>query len=274
LSKNTLVLYVSGADEPIVLEGVEEIIMGRPIIEIPSERTLDLTNYGAVTLGVSRRHIRIRYANGMFKVADLDSTNGTQLNGHFLSPNQSQQLRPFDQLTLGQLRLMVYFEMKPDEQGINILLTDRRAPQPWGLTPEYLKTAVIPYIQSLADMQNIIHELRGKSVEDVQVIFIQACDRPAQLRLGLIIGHEVIDIVRQTIGPWQRIYADPALLNADTDDEELLPQLLDLVGQIAGGLSGSYPELDADTLRKKLLDPAGFIALSGLELILETSASA
>lgn len=269
LSKNTLVLFVMGNDDPIVLEDVQEVILGRPMAETSQVRGLDLTNYGAVMFGVSRRHAQISYKDNVFTVVDLDSTNGTSLNGRALPPARSQRLRPFDQLALGQLRLMVYFEVEPGEQGKNLLLTDRRAAQPLGLTPHYLVSTVMPYIQALAELQQISREVRGQPVEDIQIHYIQLGKRPAQLRLGLMMADEAIDVVRQWIGPWQHIYAEPAMTTADLNDKALLQQLHDLAAAIADHLIISFSEQASLTLREKLLTPVSFIAMSGLELTLE-----
>ena len=56
---------------------------------------------------VSRRHLRIEYREGVFQVQDLNSTNGSHLNGDVLIPYQSAVLKAGDRLFLGRLELMV-----------------------------------------------------------------------------------------------------------------------------------------------------------------------
>jgi hypothetical protein len=273
LSKNTLALFVSGEDEPIILEDIQEIVLGRPVVEMPGERSFDLTDYGAMTLGVSRRHAQISYANGTFTVTDLDSTNGTSLNGRFLPPSYSQRLRPFDQLTLGQLRLTVYFEIDPTEQRKNFFLTDRRAIQPLSMTSQYLTTTIIPYIQALAEIQKITREVHGQPAEDIQILHIQPSKRPAQVRLSLLMNDEPLDILRQLVVPWQRIYADPNLLTTDPNNEDFLKKLKELVASIADYLISPATETELLALHEKLQTPIQFIATSGLELTLEPPTS-
>jgi hypothetical protein len=269
LAKDTLVLFVNG-EEAVLLEDMQEVILGRPMVEMPFERTFDLTNYGGVTLGVSRRHIRISYVNGTFKVMDLGSTNGTTLNGRYLPPARSQNLRPFDQLALGQLRLMVYFAAEPGEQGKSLLLTDKRATKSWRLTPDYLESILIPYIQSISDIQKIVREVRGQPVEDIQVLYIQTGERPAQVRLGLLVADEAIEVVRQWIVPWQRIHADQVLSSDEANGMFLLPEIRDLVASVIQHLISSSSELETFALQEKLFDPVSFIATSGLEFTLES----
>jgi hypothetical protein len=164
---------------------------------------------------------------------------------------------------------MVYFEVDPDEQGKKLLLIDRRARRPLSLTPHYLATTVVPYIQALADTQKIIQEVRGRAVEDIQVQSIQLGKRPSQVRLALRMADEAIDIVRQWVGPWQHIYAEPPMTTADLNAKNLSPQLHDLVAAIADNLLISFSEQVSLSLREKLLSPISFIALSSLELTLE-----
>lgn len=53
---------------------------------------------------VSRRHVQLRFHDGIWSLRDLDSTNGTRLND---SPVVRCQLRPGDLLLLGDERLRV-----------------------------------------------------------------------------------------------------------------------------------------------------------------------
>lgn len=70
---------------------------------------VDLGSYDALEQGVGRRHARLLVQNGQIVVEDLDSTNGTFVNGQRLQPRQPQPLREGDQLQLGRLVLQVQF---------------------------------------------------------------------------------------------------------------------------------------------------------------------
>ena len=59
--------------------------------------------------GVSRQHILIRNEGYFLTVVDLNSTNGSWLNGVQLLPNQKRLLRNGDLLQVGNLRLKVIF---------------------------------------------------------------------------------------------------------------------------------------------------------------------
>ena len=57
--------------------------------------------------GVSRRQVRIRVERGRIMIEDLNSTNGTLLNGRRLSPYKPAEIRPGDQLAFGKTELSV-----------------------------------------------------------------------------------------------------------------------------------------------------------------------
>ena len=58
---------------------------------------------------ISRRHARIDRQGNRFEVVDLESTNGTFVNGRRLPPHQAYILRDGDELRLGQVQLTVVF---------------------------------------------------------------------------------------------------------------------------------------------------------------------
>ncbi len=70
---------------------------------------VDLSAYNAGELGVSRQHIRLRRKGTLIYVADLNSTNGTLLNGRRLIPEGERLIRSGDELRLGHLKVRVKF---------------------------------------------------------------------------------------------------------------------------------------------------------------------
>jgi len=55
---------------------------------------------------VSGRHCAIHVRGGTFEVVDLESSNGTLLNGRPLLPKVRQQLKHMDELRLGETRIL------------------------------------------------------------------------------------------------------------------------------------------------------------------------
>ncbi len=104
-----LVIAETGTELPLdFTKG--EVLIGRadPVSRVFPE--VDLTPHGGHEAGVSRRHCRIIKQGDQFIVEDLQSTNGTKLNGRFIPPNQPQPLKDGDVLELGAFK--VTFKVK------------------------------------------------------------------------------------------------------------------------------------------------------------------
>ncbi|NJN65521.1 MAG: FHA domain-containing protein, partial [Chloroflexaceae bacterium] len=71
---------------------------------------IDLSPYGALQAGVGRRHVRIQLQGAEIFVEDLDSTNGTFLNGQRLLPHTPCPLKHGDEMRLGAMALVVQLE--------------------------------------------------------------------------------------------------------------------------------------------------------------------
>ena len=53
---------------------------------------------------VSRIHAKIEESGDGYIITDLNSTNGTSVNGHFLETNESMTISPGDQLSFADQR--------------------------------------------------------------------------------------------------------------------------------------------------------------------------
>ncbi len=97
-------LLESGVELPLDFSK-NEVLLGRadPVSRVFPD--VDLTPHGGYEAGVSRRHCRLLRQGDQFFVEDLQSTNGTKLNGQFLPPNQPHPLNDGDVLELGLLKL-------------------------------------------------------------------------------------------------------------------------------------------------------------------------
>jgi pSer/pThr/pTyr-binding forkhead associated (FHA) protein len=81
----------------------EEVVIGRedPISEIFPD--LDLTGFGGMEKGVSRKHAVIHRSGADYTVEDMGSTNGTYVNRKKVQPNVPQAIKPGDELRFGKL---------------------------------------------------------------------------------------------------------------------------------------------------------------------------
>lgn len=83
----------------------ERAIVGRTDEDSTTNLGLDLAPYGGANVGVSRMHAVFSCRDGAIYLEDLESTNGTRINGMTLIPNQPYLLRDGDELEFGSARL-------------------------------------------------------------------------------------------------------------------------------------------------------------------------
>jgi hypothetical protein len=102
----------------------ESALVGRCDPEQELFPEIDLT----VDDAVSRRHARIYRSGGQFFIQDLQSTNGTCLNGEWVEPGRDEALKSGDILLLGEVSelqvLSVSFgaDLTPEDRALGNLL--------------------------------------------------------------------------------------------------------------------------------------------------------
>jgi pSer/pThr/pTyr-binding forkhead associated (FHA) protein len=106
--QNSIVLFIAGSKEPMVLTLNQPLTFGRSVSQ-SFQSHVDLTRHNAVDNGVSRLHARLHFENGNFFVEDLNSVNGTYINGDPLKPGVKSPLKNADEMRLGRLRIYTYF---------------------------------------------------------------------------------------------------------------------------------------------------------------------
>lgn len=113
-----LELFTPQSPTPIKLRLEDRMTVGRVVQGDTSKRPdVDLSSYNAEALGVSRHHIAILPDGERLSVLDLQSNNGTILNGNRLKPNEPHRLMNHDQLMLGKMRLDVSIVVSPVHGG-------------------------------------------------------------------------------------------------------------------------------------------------------------
>ncbi len=89
------------------------LLIGRADLQNKIKPDLDLSPYGGEVGGVSRQHARIISVDNLLFLEDLDSTNGTRLNGFQLKSFYRYRLRDGDEIQIGMLRMMIRFVKAP-----------------------------------------------------------------------------------------------------------------------------------------------------------------
>ncbi|MBK9715406.1 MAG: zinc ribbon domain-containing protein [Kouleothrix sp.] len=98
-------LTVASSGATIALPAAAQAVIGRadPVSNFYPD--IDLNPHGALEGGVGRRHARLSVQAGQLMIEDLDSTNGTVVNGQKLAARQSRPLSDGDQILIGKLLL-------------------------------------------------------------------------------------------------------------------------------------------------------------------------
>jgi CheY-like chemotaxis protein len=93
------------------LEAEQRLLFGRTDGNVQPE--IDLTPYGGLNRGVSRRHAVLVATGDRLEIIDLKSTNGTFINGQRLQPFKPYRLRHTDEITLGDVRIDLMLDVMP-----------------------------------------------------------------------------------------------------------------------------------------------------------------
>lgn len=108
----SLRLNIGTGYEPLVIVPAHQTFLGRSEQHSVDVEGLyiSLLPYDAWAKGVSRVHTVLRRHESTINIEDLNSTNGTYLNGEKLPPHQQQVLRDGDEVSLGSFRMRVAFQ--------------------------------------------------------------------------------------------------------------------------------------------------------------------
>lgn len=102
-------LEIEGSAQPLSLDEKSEYTLGRVDPASHSFPDIDLTPFGAVDAGVSRRHAKItRLGGGRHYIMDLSSTNYTHVNGERLEAFEPRPLSDGDEIFLGTLKVIFH----------------------------------------------------------------------------------------------------------------------------------------------------------------------
>lgn len=103
-------LRLSGEDRSVIhlaAPAHEGYVLGRSDAGSEYVPDIDLASYGARERGVSRRHAALVRYKSAIHIVDLESVNGTFLNGERLLPETPYPLNLGDDLRLGHLVLHI-----------------------------------------------------------------------------------------------------------------------------------------------------------------------
>ena len=107
-SHERITLHIGGATaKPVHFCLTRPLVFGRFAGDDPDIH-INLQAYTAIEKGVSREHASLTLIANTVMLTDLESANGTFLNGHQLSPNKHYVVRNGSEIRLGQLAIYIF----------------------------------------------------------------------------------------------------------------------------------------------------------------------
>ncbi len=113
-----LVIHITdGSQQPRVFSVPlqNKLLIGRGGGSGEQQPDVDLSTFRALENGVSRWHAQLTHDGDFLSIEDLDSTNGTRINGYQLSAHRPYRLRDGDEIEIGRIRLMVSLVHIPNQ---------------------------------------------------------------------------------------------------------------------------------------------------------------
>ena len=110
ISDECLFVFDDNSAESVYLPYAKPFTVGRRDTSGPLQADIDLSRYGAFEHGVSRIHAALYRTEDTLSIMDLNSRNGTFLNGQRLSPRLPYVLRNGDGVAFAKLPVHIYFK--------------------------------------------------------------------------------------------------------------------------------------------------------------------
>jgi pSer/pThr/pTyr-binding forkhead associated (FHA) protein len=104
---NAAVLLFQTESRHLNLDEGAEVLLGRAHPTNAVDPQVDLTAYDAPSKGVSRLHAAIRRDQAGWWITDLDSSNGTWVNGQRLAPHQRYKLKGVNDVQFARLTFRI-----------------------------------------------------------------------------------------------------------------------------------------------------------------------
>lgn len=107
-----LIFEVVGSSRILTLDIEQDVIIGRSDQTDNFSAGLDLTEFGAYQLGLSRKHARLRRNGSQLELEDTGSRNGTFVNEQQLDPHVPSIIRNGDLTRFGNMKVKLRFAQK------------------------------------------------------------------------------------------------------------------------------------------------------------------
>lgn len=108
----SLILYIEHVAAPLMMQPPPLTVLGRLNSSAFDAGVVNLSPYEAREKGVSRLHAFLHRSQRTLAIEDVDSTNGTYVNGQRLTPREPHILRDGDEIRLGTMVIHIAFHFE------------------------------------------------------------------------------------------------------------------------------------------------------------------
>lgn len=265
LSLGDICIFFEKKQTPIILQDISETVLGR-FFDDSEDNNLDLDPYGGGAYGVSRRHVRIICVGNKFVFEDLNSTNGTWLNGQRIPSGTTYPLMSGDQIWLGQFKMQVCFHQEENNTGTTLFLRDTTSSSK-DLNPNRLLTQFAPYLKAIADFQTIASDCLQLDTAELTIEKIDAAGSDNYVVVHVGNNPESIQLIRKWIMPWRR----EQQLNAENvmEPTELNKAMVQLTSKIIADIAPNLTNEARFSIIEKALPIVTELATGSIELSFE-----
>jgi pSer/pThr/pTyr-binding forkhead associated (FHA) protein len=156
------------------------MVIGRSDPTTGFKPDIDLEDHGGAEGGVSRRHALLIPDQDTFVIKDLNSTNGSLLNGVEMKPHVMYAIKPGDELTLGHLNIRVGYtrfqdavtKPREDASTLEVKQLSRHETQSDGVLNQPKREAFTPAQQAAIKILRSI--VINRQISDNMVAYIAA----------------------------------------------------------------------------------------------------
>lgn len=202
LHPDMIAIHLPGLEGPIIIQGEDQVILGRGEGSDLILTDIDFDTPTQDLMSVSRQHAVITRTDAGFFIEDLESTNGTWLNGRILVPGQPYRLRSADQVRLGEQILYVYLSVSAKKAMHTLLLADRSLASSEEAqetpAPTDLLEKAEPYLRTLVNIQKILDDAQEyPSAVTIQVVKIH--ENGQWVEANIQGANQAIEVISQKI---------------------------------------------------------------------------
>ncbi len=138
----------------------QPLLIGRLSEDVATEHFFDLTPFDGTSLGVSRVHARLQMREQKLTVEDMNSRNGTYINGDRIDMFAAKQLRHADLLRFGNLIALVVLPKTSLDDEVILKLEAALAKED---CLAFMDEQLLPYLRALEDIQKLFNTVQMTS---------------------------------------------------------------------------------------------------------------